>query len=229
VEKRAFEIIQEVDRNDEAASQILKYMYSDALAVVELLLQSASPGEIHERTSPSMETTVVEHGVSGNLIEQQITSNKFRTDNLRSTFSMSSKLLVCNYSSHDGEIQAELSVRFPESWPLRLGQVEVSPVIGLSKAKNAKLKIAIQSVFRNNGVQNAIQIWIENIEGFLRDVEACYICYSVTYHHGQGKTNAGSIPSKRCRTCKNAFHSECLLKYFRTSGKTICCLCQNPF
>jgi len=125
-------------------------------------------------------------------------------------------------------------VKFPDCWPLRLGQIEVSAVVGLSKAKNARLQVSIQSVFRMNGVQNAIQIWIENIHGFLKDVEECYICYSVTYHHGAkgtgtGNGNGGSIPNKKCKTCKYKFHSACLLKYFKTSGKTICCLCQNPF
>ena len=227
-----FDIIQRAERYAEN-DLVAQYLYRDALEFLDLYLQAAPPGDIHEwassNTSLVSERTVVEHGISGNLIEKQVSMNKYRNDNLRSNFSLSSKLLVCNYSSHGGEIQAELSVRFPECWPLRLGQVEVSPVLGLSKQKNSRLKISIQSVFRMNGVQNAIQIWIENIEGFLKDVEECYICYSVTYHHGTGKTNVGSIPNKRCRTCKNAFHSECLLKYFRTSGKTICCLCQNPF
>jgi hypothetical protein len=209
------------------------FLYGEALEIVPLFLQAVAPGEVSDwssnsGTSGANEKIVTEHGISSALIQSEVTSNKYKNENLKTSFSLSSRLLVCSYSSHGGEIQAELSVRFPDSWPLRLGQVEASPVVGLSKGKNARLKVSIQSVFRLNGVQNAIQIWIENIEGFLKDVEECYICYSVTYHHG-AKGTAGSIPNKQCRTCKYKFHSECLLKYFRTSGKTICCLCQNPF
>ena len=229
--KAAFDVIQRADRSleDEAAA----FLYRDAVELVPLFLQAVAPGDVCEWSSTSgqgasWERTLVEHGVASSLIRAEVTNNKYKNENLKSNFSMSSRLLVCSYSSHGGEIQAELTVRFPDSWPLRLGQVEASPVVGLSKGKNARLKVSIQSVFRLNGVQNAVQIWIENIEGFLKDVEECYICYSVTYHHGASGT-AGSIPSKQCRTCKYKFHSECLLKYFRTSGKTICCLCQNPF
>ena len=234
---RAFEIVQQAERFAGEEDWAL-YLYKHALKLMSLLLQSTSPGDIHEWASANQnvvaERSIVEHGISSELIQKAVSDNKFKRENLRSNFSLSSKLLVNNYSSHDGEIQAELSVRFPECWPLRLGTVEVSPVVGLSKGKNARLKISIQRVFRMNGVQNAIQIWIENIEGFLKDVEECYICYSVTYHHGTKGTGTGtgaggSIPNKQCKTCQNKFHSECLLKYFRTSGKTICCLCQNPF
>jgi hypothetical protein len=232
-----FEGIQNAERNN-ADSEAL-YLGSWANRLLPLILKAAPPGDIHEWASANRnvasEKVLTDLGISGNLIQDEISStNKYKKDKLRTQFSLSSKMLVCNYSSHEGEIQAELKVRFPDCWPLRLGVVEVSPVVGLSKAKNARLQMSIQSVFRLNGVQNAIQIWIENIEGFLKDVEECYICYSVTYHHGTkgtgtGTGTGGSIPNKQCRTCNYKFHSECLLKYFRTSGKTICCLCQNPF
>ena len=236
--RTCLDIVQEADRSVGSAHSSLD---AAALEALPLFLQGMAPGDIHDwvtgdrdiNTSVA-EKICVDHGISAYLIQNEISTNKYRNENLTTTFSMSSKLLICNYSSHGGEIQAELSVKFPDCWPIRLGTIEVSPVVGLSKAKNARLKIAIQRVFKLNGVQNAIQIWIENIEGFLKDVEECYICYSVTYHHGTkgtgtGTGTGGSIPNKQCKTCKYKFHSECLLKYFKTSGKTICCLCQNPF
>ena len=85
-----------------------------------------------------------------------------------------------------------------------------------------------------NGVQHAVQIWIENIEGYLKNVEECYICYSVTYHHGtkgtgSGDGTGGSIPDKECKNCHYKFHAQCLLKWFKQSQKTNCVLCQQPF
>jgi hypothetical protein len=153
---------------------------------------------------------------------------------LKQSYSKSSKLLVCRYTTCGGEITAELSASFPEAWPARLATIEVSPVAGLSKAKNARLKISIQQIFRSNGVQQAVQIWIENIEGFLANVEECYICYSVTYHHGtkgtgSGNGSGGAIPDKECRNCHYKFHAQCLLKWFKQSQKTNCVLCQQPF
>ena len=234
----SFRIIADVDRSPEDARAPL---YGLALTSIPLFIQAISPGDVHDWISSSKvlkssvaENIVVAHAISSTLVQSESLSNRYRNENLRTNFSLSSRMLICHYSSHDGEIQANLTVKFPDCWPLRLGQIEVSAVVGLSKAKNARLQVSIQSVFRMNGVQNAIQIWIENILGFLKDVEECYICYSVTYHHGAkgtgtGNGNGGSIPNKQCKTCKNKFHSACLLKYFKTSGKTICCLCQNPF
>ena len=37
------------------------------------------------------------------------------------------------------------------------------------------------------------------------------------------------IPALVCRTCKNKFHSACLYKWFQTSGKSKCVLCQEAF
>ena len=204
-----------------------------AYEVLELGLRCLSPGEIHARLGSGLDEKLCAK-ISPKLIDLEVSFNRFKHENLRQQFSLSAKLLVCTYSSHGGEISAELKVQFPSAWPLRLGLVEVFPVVGLSKAKNTRLQISIQNVFKLNGIQNAVQIWIENIEGFLANVQECYICYSVTYHHGTKGTGTGtgaggSIPNKECKTCKNKFHSECLLKWFKSSSKSNCPLCTNPF
>ena len=202
-----------------------------------LILRAISPIDAHTWSSGKLsggEKYCIDSKLSDRLIESEIQVNRFRHDNLKQSFSISSKMLICTYTSHGGEINAELKVVFPSSWPMRLGLVDVSPVVGLSKGKNTRLQLSIQNVFKMNGVQNAIQIWIENIEGFLANVEECYICYSVTYHHGTkgtgtGTGTGGSIPNKECKTCKYKFHSECLLKWFKSSSKSNCPLCTNPF
>ena len=215
-----------------------RVLKKSAEKLLSMILRSVSPGNFHEWFSSSTrsvnvslaEQLFVQKGISHSFIADQVSRDKevfLQKDNLRVSYSGSCRMLSCSYSSHGGEIEANLKVTFPDCWPLRLAYVDVSPVVGLNKAKNSRLQVSIQSVFKLNGVQRGIRIWVENIEGFLADVEECYICYSVTYHGSS--TVGGSIPSKQCRTCKNKFHSECLLKYFRTSGKTICCLCQNPF
>ena len=36
-----------------------------------------------------------------------------------------------------------------------------------------------------------------------------------------------SLPDKRCRTCKHAFHSACLFRWFSSSQQSTCPLCRN--
>ena len=207
-----------------------------ALSLLPLLIKCIPPGQFHEWVSQSRkistmtEKVLLNHDISKSLIESAVMTNCTTTNpSLKKFFSLSSKLLICSYSTCNGEINAELRISFPETWPARMGQIDVSSVAGLSKGKNSRLEVSVQNVFRLNGVQNAIQVWIENIEGFLKNVQECFICYSVTYHSASTGINGGSIPDKVCKNCNYKFHSQCLLKWFKQSQKTTCVLCQQPF
>jgi hypothetical protein len=190
---------------------------SAIIAKVTNWIQILSPGEFHDWVTSSkalkhIPELLVKFGISAELMTLSVTQNRYNHADLKQSFSSSSKLLVCRYTTCGGEINTELRVLFPDNWPARLATIEVSPVAGLTRTKNSKLHINTQKIFRSNGVQQSIQIWIENIEGYLKDVEECYICYSVTYHHGtkgtgSGDGTGGSIPDKECN----------------------CVLCQQPF
>jgi hypothetical protein len=234
----AVEILEEGVKTRRSGSTPPLAEMTDSRAMFVQWAQCVSPGEFHDWVSrgaapANFSDTLVKSGLSSKLIEQAL-EKKYTNPSLKQSYSKSSKLLVCRYTTCGGEITAELTVSFPETWPARLATIEVSAVAGLSRAKNARLKISIQQVFRTNGVQQAVQIWIENIEGFLANVEECYICYSVTYHHGtkgtgSGTGTGGAIPDKECRNCHYKFHAQCLLKWFKQSQKTNCVLCQQPF
>ena len=55
------------------------------------------------------------------------------------------------------------------------------------------------------------------------DVEECPICYTVLHLVNN------SLPRMACHTCRNKFHSACLSKWFNTSNKSTCPLCQSPW
>jgi hypothetical protein len=63
----------------------------------------------------------------------------------------------------------------------------------------------------------------QNVEKEFDGIEECPICYSVVH------TSDRSLPRLRCKTCKHKFHSACLYKWFSTSQKSTCPLCQTPF
>lgn len=78
-------------------------------------------------------------------------------------------------------------------------------------------------VMQNGALAEAIGIWKRNFDKEFEGVEECPICYSVIH------TANHSLPRLACKTCKHKFHSACLYKWFSTSHKSTCPLCQSPF
>jgi hypothetical protein len=196
------------------------------------LMGCVSPGEFHDwATSVGSRSAAADAEKllcrSENVFESLVELNKAALTDVRQLFSKSARLLICHYSGCGGEIKAELQFSFPSTWPARNATLTVSPVPGLSKAKNARLQMSVQHSLRMHGVQPTVQIWTENIEGFLKNVEECYICYSITHHTSTG--SGGAIPDKQCKNCNNKFHAQCLFKWFKQSQKTNCVLCQQPW
>lgn len=76
---------------------------------------------------------------------------------------------------------------------------------------------------QNGALAEAIGIWKRNFDKEFEGVEECPICYSVIH------TANNSLPRLACKTCKHKFHSACLYKWFSTSHKSTCPLCQSPF
>ncbi|CAE7294476.1 RE1 [Symbiodinium natans] len=65
--------------------------------------------------------------------------------------------------------------------------------------------------------------WSKSFALFFKGVEDCPICYNVI------QLTTQTIPRKACPTCKHKFHNECLYQWFRSSSKTTCPLCNQPF
>ena len=71
------------------------------------------------------------------------------------------------------------------------------------------------------GIYSTINMWMTQVKNLIGKIQECPICYS-SFH-----TSSRSIPSKKCQTCNNTFHSECLLRWFNSSQKSNCPLCQS--
>lgn len=117
----------------------------------------------------------------------------------------------------------------------------------LSSTSNEKILRLLAS--RDCSIATALQLFKENVVGFIKGLEECAICYSIVFPRTR------SLPKKQCITCKYKFHTECLDRYskfyfvifqnrffhyfivcdfpiprwFRTSHKTHCPLCQSTF
>lgn len=125
------------------------------------------------------------------------------------------------------ELRAEVCVQVPDAFPLRIATAEPPermPGIPRPRIRNWMLQARqVLAGPRPAGVGRAMLMWARSFALFFDGVEDCPICYNVVHLSTQ------TIPRKACPTCKHKFHSECLYHWFKTSAKTTCPLCNQPF
>ncbi|GLJ37723.1 hypothetical protein SUGI_0766400 [Cryptomeria japonica] len=123
------------------------------------------------------------------------------------------------------EAVMDVVIRLPLCYPLRPVDMECTRKIGVNETNLRKWMLSMTSFVRNqNGaVSEAIQIWKRHINREFEGVEECPICYSIVHSANH------SLPRLACKTCKHKYHAACLYKWFSTSLKSTCPLCQSPF
>lgn len=131
--------------------------------------------------------------------------------------------IIATYKKEETGI--DLVIRLPSCYPLRHVEVECTRSLGISEVKCRKWLLSLTSFVRNqNGaVAEAIRTWKNNFDKEFEGVEECPICYSILHTSNHG------LPRLACKTCKHKFHGACLYKWFSTSNKSTCPLCQTPF
>lgn len=161
------------------------------------------------------------HLVSDEL--SQIKKSDFVDESFSVSVSKSANEVIATYTKD--ETGLDLVIRLPSSYPLRPVDVECTKSLGISEVKQRKWLLSMVAFVRNqNGaLAEAIRTWKSNFDKEFEGVEECPICYSVIH------TTNHSIPRLACRTCKHKFHAACLYKWFSTSHKSTCPLCQSPF
>ncbi|KAK0841406.1 hypothetical protein LTR03_009939 [Friedmanniomyces endolithicus] len=117
-----------------------------------------------------------------------------------------------------------IKVVLPEAYPLASAQVVGVSRVAVKEEKWQSWLRNCQGVitFSSGSIIDGLTAWRKNVTGALKGQTECAICYSIIDAHRQ-------LPSKRCPTCKNLFHSGCLVKWFKTSNASTCPLCRNSF
>ncbi|XP_051134250.1 E3 ubiquitin-protein ligase listerin isoform X2 [Andrographis paniculata] len=153
----------------------------------------------------------------------QIKKASFADDNFSISVSKSANEVVATYTKD--ETGMDLVIRLPPSYPLRLVDVESTKSLGISEVKQRKWLMSLMAFVRiqNGALAEAIRSWKSSFDREFEGVEDCPICYSVIHSVNH------SLPRLACKTCKHKFHSACLYKWFSTSHKSTCPLCQSPF
>ena len=104
-------------------------------------------------------------------------------------------------------------------------QVEVKNQMTVHNKTQRKWALSIASFLRNHNssLADAVLMWKRNVTKEFEGVEPCMICYSVIHPTHQ------TLPKLKCQTCGQVFHSICLFKWFKSSGKSTCPHCQSPW
>lgn len=97
-----------------------------------------------------------------------------------------------------------------------------SKILGVDATKFKKWELSARGQPHQPFV-GVMSTWMRNFDSFFHGVRDCMICYSVVH------VVSGKIPRKGCPTCKHKFHAECLGQWFKSSAKTVCPLCKQPF
>ncbi|RID41251.1 hypothetical protein BRARA_J01226 [Brassica rapa] len=181
--------------------------------------------EMRDRSASSSIEAFTRSWCSPSLIMNELSQIKkadFNDDSFSVSISKSANEVVATYTKD--ETGMDLVIRLPVSYPLRPVDVNCTKSIGISDAKQRKWLMSMLMFVRNqNGaLAEAIRIWKRNSDKEFEGVEDCPICYSVIH------TVNHSLPRRACVTCKYKFHKACLDKWFLTSHKKVCPLCQSP-
>lgn len=116
-------------------------------------------------------------------------------------------------------------VKLPLSFPFRRAEVDCSKTLGVPAHRWKRWALQITQMLNNQGgtLKDALLLWKENVDKEFEGVEPCPICYSVLH------VKSHKLPNLECNTCHNQFHTDCLYEWFKSSGKSACPICQQPW
>jgi len=124
-----------------------------------------------------------------------------------------------------GEIAMGLSLRLPSCYPLLPVSVSLADAVQLKEEQSKKWLLSVTSLLSSSDgrLYAAVQVWRRSLQQHFQGVAECSICMSVVH-----ATNH-ALPRMRCKECNQRFHSQCLFKWFQSSGNSKCPLCRTLF
>jgi hypothetical protein len=116
-------------------------------------------------------------------------------------------------------------IKMPLSFPFRRAEVDCSKTLGVPESRWKRWSLQITQMLNNQGgsLTDALLLWKENVDKEFEGLEPCPVCYSVLH------VKTHKLPAMECKTCHNRFHFDCLTQWFRSSGKSACVICQQPW
>ena len=136
----------------------------------------------------------------------------------------STKEIVATYDKNS-EFNVSIKLKIPAEYPLKSVVVDLTEQLKLKAGQVRKWALSIRNLIqsRNGDIISAILLWKQNIDQEMDGVEDCSICYCTLHATDR------SLPKLPCKNCGNKFHVGCIRKWFNTSNKSNCPLCQTFF
>ncbi|KUI69086.1 E3 ubiquitin-protein ligase listerin [Cytospora mali] len=132
--------------------------------------------------------------------------------------------ITASYPIDDGgdEQSATLLLQINANFPL--GNVNVTGLnrVGCSERTWMSWCRITQGIITisNGSIIDGLSAFRRNVVGALKGHVECAICYSFIAVDKK-------MPDKRCGTCKNLFHRDCLFKWFNSANQNTCPLCRT--
>mmetsp|Transcript_15507 Transcript_15507/g.23800 ORF Transcript_15507/g.23800 Transcript_15507/m.23800 type:complete len:1749 (+) Transcript_15507:124-5370(+) len=123
------------------------------------------------------------------------------------------------------ECTLSIAINVPPNFPLKNAEVDGKKTLGIPENRFKRWSLQIRQIINNQDgtLLDALLLWKKNVEKEFEGVEPCPVCYSVL------SVKTHDLPNLECKTCGNCFHSSCLYKWFASSGKNQCVICQQPW
>ncbi|KAK6596634.1 RING zinc finger [Botrytis cinerea] len=136
--------------------------------------------------------------------------------------SKGARSIFASYEIDDTSIQ--IAIRFPSNYPFYNVKVEGINRVAVPEKKWRSWLLIVQGAitFSNGSLIDGLTTFRRNVEGSLKGHTECAICYSII-------SSDKKTPDKKCGTCKNTFHGQCLFKWFASSNQSSCPLCRCAF
>ncbi|TGO36504.1 hypothetical protein BHYA_0123g00320 [Botrytis hyacinthi] len=136
--------------------------------------------------------------------------------------SKGARSIFASYEIDDTSIQ--IAIRFPSNYPFYNIKVEGINRVAVPEKKWRSWLLIVQGAitFSNGSLIDGLTTFRRNVEGSLKGHTECAICYSII-------SSDKKTPDKKCGTCKNTFHGQCLFKWFASSNQSSCPLCRCAF
>ncbi len=223
-----------------ALLEVLSYTLHRTLCLLPILVRKYWAEQCNRGESLALERFVLEGGVNDSIVQREIgiveiakqqgggklpTSSGGVSEEGEMHVSCSSVSREVTATFIADEVTVELTIRLPALYPLRNVEVDGRKKLGISEKRWRRWTLQIIQLLshQDGSVLDAVLLWKRNVDKEFDGVEPCPICYSILH------PKTLSMPTLVCKTCSNKFHSACLYKWFSSSGKSKCVICQQPF
>ena len=142
------------------------------------------------------------------LLQREIQEKKLFGNVLIVRINRSSREITASYMIEETSLQ--LAIRWPSNFPLKpilAKDLTSTHLGGVSEGQRLRWLVMMSNLLnmQNASVADVLWLWKQNLDRRFESVEPCTICYSMIHMSNK------SLPQQQCKTCKNKFHSVCLV------------------